>query len=166
MAIKAAKVPTLEAERWKKLRLYLDMCVYNRPFDDQSQPRIMLETQIFIMMLLMISKDRFDLINSFALEYENSKNPNIENMLKISDLLGYSTDYISCDEGILDRSLEFEKYGLMGMDAVHIACAEKAKADFFVTCDDDLIKKLERIDNIGIAYYNVIDFVSREVFKT
>jgi predicted nucleic acid-binding protein len=156
----------MEAERWKKLRLYLDMCVYSRPFDDQSQPRIMLETQIFIMMLLMISKGRFDLINSFALEYENSKNPNIENMLKISDLLGYSTDYISCDEGILDRSLEVEKYGLMGMDAVHIACAEKAKTDFFVTCDDNLIKKLERIDNIGIAYYNVIDFVSREVFKT
>ena len=148
------------------MRLYLDMCVYNRPFDDQSQPRIMLETQIFIMMLLMISKGRFGLINSFALEYENSKNPNIENMLKISDLLGYSTDYISCDEGILDRSLEFEKYGVMGMDAVHIACAEKAKADFFVTCDDNLIKKLERIDNIGIVYYNVIDFVSREVFKT
>ena len=148
------------------MRLYLDMCVYNRPFDDQGQPRIMLEAQIFIMLLSMISEDRFDLINSFGLEYENSKNPNIENMLKISDLLGYSTDYISCDEGILDRSLELEKYGLMGMDAVHIACAEKAKADFFVTCDDNLIKKLKRIDNIGIAFYNVIDFVSREVFKT
>ena len=115
------------------------MCVYNRPFDDQSQPRIMFKTQIFIMMLSMISDGWFGLINSFALEYENSKNPNIENMLKISDLLGYSTDYISCNEGILDRSLEFEKYGLMRMDAVHIACAEKAKVDFFVTCDDNLL---------------------------
>jgi len=148
------------------LRLYLDMCVYNRPFDDQGQPRIMLEAQIFIMLLSMISEGRFGLINSFALEYENSKNSNIENMLKISDLLGYSTDYISCDEGILDRSLEFEKYGLMSMDAVHVACAEKTKANFFVTCDDMLIKKLKRIDKIGIVYYNVIDFVSKEVFKT
>jgi len=51
---------------------------------------------------------------------------------------------------LLHRSLEFEKYGLMGMDAMHVACAENAKADFFVTCDDNLIKKLERIDNIGI----------------
>ena len=126
------------------------MCVYNRPFDDQSQPRILLESQIFIMLLLMRSEGRFELLNSFALEYENGKNPNIENMLKISDLLRYPTDYISCDEGILDRSLEFEKYGLMGMDAMHVACAENAKADFFVTCDDNLIKKLERIDNIGI----------------
>ena len=142
------------------------MCVYNRPFDDQSQPRILLESQIFIMLLLMRSEGRFELLNSFALEYENGKNPNIENMLKISDLLRYSTDYISCDEGILDRSLEFEKYGLMGMDAMHVACAENAKADFFVTCDDNLIKKLKRIDNIRVAFYNVIDFVSKEVFKT
>ena len=147
------------------MRLYLDMCVYNRPFDDQDQSRIMIETQIFLMLLSMISQGRFELINSFALEYENSNNPNIENMLKISDCLGYSTDYISCNEGILDRSMELEKYGLMGMDAIHIACAEKTKVDFFVTCDDDLIKKLERIDDIGIVYYNVIDFVSREVFK-
>lgn len=147
------------------MKLYLDMCVYNRPFDDQCQPRIMLEARIFIMLLSMISEGRFNLINSFALEYENSKNPNIENMLKISDLLGYSADYISCDEGILDRSLEFEKYGLMGMDAVHIACAEKAKVDFFVTCDDNLIKKLTQIDNIEVIYYNVINFVAREVFK-
>jgi len=113
----------------------------------------------------MTSQGRFGLVNSFALEYENSKNPNIENMLKISDCLGYSSDYITCEAGILDRSMELEKYGLMGMDAMHIACAEKTKADFFVTCDDDLIKKLERIDNIGVVYYNVIDFVLREVFK-
>jgi hypothetical protein len=42
---------------------------------------------------------------------------------------------------------------------------KKQKPIFFVTCDNNLIKKLERIDNIGIVYYNVIDFVSREVFK-
>jgi predicted nucleic acid-binding protein len=68
-------------------------------------------------------------------------------------------------EDILDRSLEFEKRGLSGMDAVHIACAEKAKADFFVTCDNRLIKKLQRVDNIEIPCYNIINFVSGEVFK-
>ena len=83
----------------------------------------MIETQIFIILLAMISDGRFDLVNSFALEYENSKNPDIENMLKISDCLEYSSDYVSYDEGILNRSLELEKRGLMGMDAVHIACA-------------------------------------------
>ena len=149
----------------KKLKLYLDMCIFNRPFDDQSQPKIMIEAQIFIMLMAMMSEGLFDLINSFALEYENSKNPNVENMMKITDFLEYSTDYIHYSEDILDRSLEFEKLGLSGMDAVHIACAEKANADFFVTCDDRLIKKLQRVDDMGIVCYNIIDFVSREVFK-
>lgn len=147
------------------MKLYLDMCVYNRPFDDQRQPRIIIETQIFIILMEMISENRFDLINSFALEYENSKNPNIENMLKISDFLGYSTNYIFYDESILERSLELEKQGLSGMDAIHVACAERANADFFITCDDKLIKKLQRIDNIGILYYNVIDFIYKEVLN-
>jgi len=51
------------------------------------------------------------------------------------------------------------------MDAVHIAWAEKAKADFFVTCDDRLINKLQRVDDMEIACYNIIDFISKEVFK-
>lgn len=147
------------------MKIYLDMCVYNRPFDDQRQHRINTETQIFIILMSMILEGRLVLVNSFALQYENSKNPKIENMLRISDILKDSTDYISYDKWILERSIELEKYGLTGMDAVHIACAEKAKADFFVTCDDDLVKKLERIDKIGIAYYNIIDFISKEVFK-
>ena len=149
----------------KKLRLYVDMCVFNRPFDDQSQPKIRIETQIFIILIAMISEGLFILINSFALEYENSKNPNVENMMKISDFLEYSTEYIHYSEDILERSLELEKRGLSGMDAVHIACAEKAKADFFITCDDRLIKKLQRVDDMKMACYNIIDFMSKEVFK-
>ncbi len=149
----------------KKIKIYMDMCVYNRPFDDQRQHRINTETQIFIIMMSMILEGKLELVNSFALQYENSKNTKIENMLRISDILEYSKDYISYDKWILERSIELEKYGLKGMDALHIACAEKAKADFFVTCDDGLVKKLERIDKIGVAYYNVIDFVSKEVFK-
>jgi len=147
------------------VKLYLDMCVYNRPFDDQSQHRIMLETRVFIILLAMIWEGQCKLVNSFALIYENSKNPNIENMLKISDILGYSEEYVSYDISILDKSLEFEKFGMLGMDALHIACAQKAKVDFFITCDDNLIKKLKRIDNLGIKYYNIIDFISQEVFK-
>ena len=148
------------------MKLYLDMCIYNRPFDDQSQPRIMIETQIFIILLEMIFQGHFKLINSFALEYENIKNPDIENMLKISDLLSCSREYIPYDEHITVRAIEFEKFGILGMDAIHIACAEKAKADYFVTCDDNLIRKLAQIDNIGLTCYNLIDFASMEVFET
>jgi len=52
---------------------------------------------------------------------------------------------------LLHRSLEFEKYGLMGMDAMHVACAENAKADFFVTCDDNLIKSWNGLIILGFT---------------
>lgn len=84
------------------------MCVFNRPFDDQRQPKVMIEAQIFIMLMAMVLEGLFNLVNSFALEYENSKNPTVENMMKIADFLEYSTDYIHYSEDILDRSLEFE----------------------------------------------------------
>ena len=33
------------------MRIYLDLCVYNRPFDDQSQPRIFIEATEFLLIL-------------------------------------------------------------------------------------------------------------------
>jgi len=33
----------------KKTRLYLDVCCFNRPFDDQSQPLIWMETQAILL---------------------------------------------------------------------------------------------------------------------
>ncbi|MBN1905823.1 MAG: PIN domain-containing protein [Deltaproteobacteria bacterium] len=124
----------------------------------------MLETNIFLILLEMICEGRYKVVNSFALVYENSKNPNVENSHKISDLLKYSQEYIPYDDNILDHALELEKSGLLGMDALHVACAKYAKVDSFITCDDSLLKKLKRIDNVGIKYYNIIDFIYREVF--
>ena len=147
------------------MKLYRDMCVYNRPFDEQSQPRIVIETQIFIVLLLMVAQGHIELINSFALAFENSRNPNFENRLKISDLLKYSSKYIPFDEDIMNRASMYEQMGLNGMDAVHVACAEKARADFFVSCDDRLLKKLEQTGSVGVPFCSLISVISQEVFN-
>ena len=146
------------------MKLYLDMCVYNRPFDDQSQPRIAIETQIVVVLMLMASQGHIELINSFALTYENSRNPKVENQIRISNLLEISSGYISFDEQIVNRALEHENMGISGMDALHVACAEKGKVDFFVTCDDRLIKKLKSMKNLGVTCCSLVEFVTQEVF--
>jgi len=38
------------------LKLYLDLCVYNRPFDYQGQERVALETSAFIYLLEKVEK--------------------------------------------------------------------------------------------------------------
>jgi predicted nucleic acid-binding protein len=39
------------------------------------------------------------------------------------------------------RAQEIEAAGIKGLDALHLACAERLKAGYFVTCDDRIIRK-------------------------
>ncbi|WP_242045439.1 MULTISPECIES: hypothetical protein [unclassified Calothrix] len=60
-------------------RVYLDTSVYNRPFDDQTQPKIFLETQAIILILQMVEARLIELVSSSVLDYENSRNPFVIN---------------------------------------------------------------------------------------
>lgn len=113
------------------MKIYLDMCIYNRPFDDQSQPRIMFESQCFVIILAHAPSGDLKILNSFALEYENSKNAKNDNMLIINDMLKNASEYISYTDDIQKRAEQHENYGIMALDAIHLACAESANADYF-----------------------------------
>ena len=55
------------------LRLYLDTCVFNRPFDDQSQPRIWLETLAFSVIMQMIEDKTVVLVASSVVSYDSTE---------------------------------------------------------------------------------------------
>lgn len=56
-------------------KIYLDTSAYNRPFDDQTQPKIFLESQAIAIILEMVETRMVELVSSSVLEYENSRNP-------------------------------------------------------------------------------------------
>ena len=51
----------------------------------------------------------------------------------------------------------------MGMDALHVASAEQAGADYFVSCDDVLINRLGRVEDLKVRASGLLEFISREV---
>lgn len=57
------------------MRIYLDMCCYNRPYDDQSQLKVALETQSKLHIQHLIKDKKLELITSYMLRYECSNNP-------------------------------------------------------------------------------------------
>jgi len=149
------------------MKIYLDLCVYNRPFDDQGQPRIVVETVEFMFLLEKAINKEMTIINSCVLEYENSKSPLIDRRDKIEDLLKIASDYVRYSERLENRAEEIEKRGFMAMDALHIACAEAAKSDFFITCDDLLLRKGKaNKDKLKVRIVGLMEFFSEEVFKT
>ena len=56
------------------MKIYMDNCCYNRPYDDQTQIRIYLETEAKLYIQEQIRNGEFELVTSYMLEYENGKN--------------------------------------------------------------------------------------------
>lgn len=137
------------------------MNIYNRPFDDQSQVRIKLETIAIYGILKMIKEKKYSLLWSFMLEFENNLNPYPEIQMEIEMTSKIASKYIKIGEDILVVAKNFESNGVKPRDAIHLACALKEEADYFLTCDDRLIKKA-RISNNIILIMNPIDFIRLE----
>lgn len=138
--------------------LYLDMNIYNRPFDDQDQVRIRLETIAIYTILKMVKEKKFILLWSFMLGFENSLNPyeDIKMEIEMASLL--APKYINMSEDILIAAKGFETKGVKPRDAIHLACAFNGKANYFLTCDDKLIKKSRLIDG-KMLIINPIDLI-------
>lgn len=134
------------------------MNIYNRPFDDQSQVRIRLETIAIYAILKTIKERKFTLISSFMLEFENSMNPYEDVRMEIEMASSMASEYSDMSEDILVTAKDLELIGIKPRDAMHLACAVKGKADYFLTCDDKLIKKARFIKE-DIVIINPIDFI-------
>lgn len=141
--------------------IYIDNCVLNRPFDDQSQERIYFETQAFLILLKQIDAGKIKYLNSFAIEYEISAISDTERESKIRHYLKSTSTFVNYNKKIEKRAIELQGFGFSAMDAVHIAVAEFAKVDYFVTCDDDIIKLSEKFrKNIKIKITSVSKLVT------
>lgn len=140
------------------MKIYLDTSVYNRPFDDQTQPRIWLETLALALVLQLVEAGEAILVNSTVLEFENSRNPFSLRQDWVSRCLELATTYQQVDESIHKRAESLEKHGVKAIDSLHVACAESAGADYFLTCDDRLLKKQK---HITVSSMNPLDFVQK-----
>ena len=140
-----------------KLKVYLDNCCFNRPYDNQNNLLVLLETEAKLFIQDLIHSEKLILVWSFVLDYENNDNPFEEK--KKSIILWKSlavTDCDLCDE-IADKAKTLMQSGLKQKDASHIACAIYANADYFITTDRKILNKHVQ----GINLINPIDFVRR-----
>jgi hypothetical protein len=143
------------------MKIYLDNCCFNRPFDDQNQLRIRLEAEAKLAIQDGIRSGTFGLIWSYILDYENVKNPFPERRMQIGKWRGYAREDIAADDNVLALANGFAATGMKKMDALHLACAKRANADYFLTTDDGILKKAVLI--IGMQIRDPIGFI-KEAF--
>ena len=139
------------------MRVYLDNCCFNRPFDDQSSLTIRLETEAKLHIQEMVRVGQIALGWSYILDYENAANPYEERRREIQKWNGLSDVFTGETPEILaDMNLGVAA-GLKPLDALHVACAMALACEVFLTVDKGILKKANIIENIQIT--NPIHFM-------
>lgn len=143
------------------MRVYLDNCCFNRPFDDQSSLTILLETEAKLSIQNRIHTGEIVLGWSYVLDYENLANPFEERRKEIHQWKELSDSYVKETPSIIGNMNRFIDFGIKPLDALHIACAIALECDYFLTVDKGILNKSISISDIQVFIINPIDFVIR-----
>ncbi len=132
------------------MRVYLDNCSFNRPFDDQSKVKIKLESEAKLYIQRLILDGKLDLVWSYILDFENSKNPFVERKILIAKWRDVAIVDVEENNFVLEMAQKLFKIGLKKMDALHLACAIYAQCRFFITTDNGILRKKSKIKEINV----------------
>jgi len=124
-----------------KIKVYLDNCTYNRPFDDQTLIKIALETEAKKHIQRLITEKAVDLVYSYINRMENDDNPFATRKNSINEFFRKAIVYIDSEyaETIEERAFGIMRLGIKPRDALHIACAAEGSCDYFITTDKPLL---------------------------
>jgi len=125
--------------------VYLDACCLNRPFDDQAQPRVHLESEAVLIILARFKQREWEWLGSTVLNLEIEQTTEPTRKARIKLLMTAIHRVVSVQVAEEKRGKELSALGLPAVDALHIACAETGGADVFLTTDDRLLRQATRL---------------------
>ncbi|OGG55604.1 MAG: hypothetical protein A3F84_29330 [Candidatus Handelsmanbacteria bacterium RIFCSPLOWO2_12_FULL_64_10] len=142
------------------MKVYIDTSCLKRPFDDQTQAKIRLETEAILMILKDVERGRFQWYGSDVLLYENRNNPNSDRRKKAAAMLAMCSVVVEFSEVIEARGTQLSRHGISALDALHLASAEEASVETFLTCDDRLLRRIKQSPKIfRLPAQNPVDFL-------
>lgn len=142
----------------KKMKIYLDNCCYNRPFDDQTQERIHLESEAILTVLQRGQSGIYTIVGSDVLQLEIERMHDVVKKQQVTDLYKVSDTHILYTKEIKERAKEIRKQSkIKTFDSLHIASAEMGEVDVMLTTDDKLEKMSGKLD-LKIRVMNPLKF--------
>ncbi len=141
-------------------KIYMNVCCLNRPFDNQSQVRVHLESEAILQIIEFSKNGKLNWFNSDVIEFEIDNIENEDKKQKVLTLLELSTSKIELNDGIINKSKDIQKLGLRPLDALHVAVAIFIQVDVFLTTDDKLEKIGKKNKSIlGIDIDNPLNWI-------
>lgn len=142
------------------MHIYLDTCWLQRPLDDQTQPRIRVETEAVFAILASVQHGIIALLTSEALEFEVSHTPDEHRRREATAILTLASERLLLNDDCENLAESFAQSGLSAIDALHLALAATAGADYFVTTDDKLLRRAKSIPDLTVTPISLLGLVS------
>lgn len=141
------------------MKIYLDCCSLQRPFDDKAQPRIAVEAEAVLVILSLCESNHLTLVSSDALLFEVSRIPSHGRKEDAFAILKIAKETFELSSEIEIVARSFENMGLKALDALHLAFASTSKIDYFCTCDDKFLKKAKSFDKLNTKVVSPTELV-------
>jgi predicted nucleic acid-binding protein len=143
------------------MRVYLDTCSLQRPLDDRSRPRINLEAEAVLTILRLVEAGDLELLSSEAIEFETGRIPDPKRQEQAAKILKLAKHVIEVTDEIEAQADSLIKAGINPLDALHLASACSAKADYFCTCDDQFLKKAKSLTDLVTTIVSPLELVAK-----
>ncbi len=140
------------------MKIYMDNCCLNRPFDSQSNIRVHLESEAIKLILEECEQKEWSLVSSQVLEFEISNTTDITRKNNLNSMINLATTFVILSNEIKYRAKKFEVTGIQSFDALHLASAEN-NADVLLSVDNKFIKKSQEIKSLNIKVQNPLQWL-------
>ncbi len=147
-----------------KKKIYLDVCALSRPYDDQSQLRVRMESDAVLLIMDAVQNGCYILKSSPVHFAETGAIKDHRERVDIESFLFSHGCAVTGDlKSMRDRAGYFCEQGIGLADAAHLAFAE-AGADIMISCDDRFVRKAQKF-KVKCDILTPLEFCEREQIK-
>ncbi len=129
------------------MKIYLDTCCLSRLDDIATNVRIQREAEAIETIIDYCSTGQWLWIGSEVLIFEVDNTPNPSKRFEVELRLRHLYQTVTVGSIENSRGLQLEILGFKWFDALHLACAESANVDVFLTTDDGILKRAKRFNS-------------------
>lgn len=117
------------------------------------------DAKIPVGLLALCEAGQIELVSSEALIYEAEQNPLPMRQEHALAILAKAQSTVPTSENVKARAKEFLAQGIHPLDALHLASAEQSQADYFCTCDDQLLRTSGRLLNLQVKVLSPVELI-------
>lgn len=143
------------------MRVYLDTCCLSRLLDISVEDRVFAEARAVQQVVEQVASAAWTWTGSEVLVDEIMARQDSQGRGFLIARLMLVTTWVFLDDATAARGEALANRGFGSFDALHLACAEAASADVFLTTDDRLLKRANRLStHLRTRVLNPLDLVS------